>query len=947
MDDNISRDDGDTPAGNLPRNYRQRNAAMRIGIVCFFTCVIAILWAVTLRQIAAERDKTIKDEFVGIGNLALAMEAHAFRTIENVDQALMLIKHNIEQSDRHFSIHSLAAQGLIDESLYHNLVVIDEHGNLVQGTTLPTAAVNFSDRAYFKAIQEQKTDSMLIGEPIVGRITRQWAIPMIRRINKADGSFGGIAYAGVSPESLTGFYRKTALEGRDSLTLVGMDGIVRARLSGGVTSYGQNMAAQPFFARIATSSTGGYIGDGKFDGVRRFVSYRALKNYPLVVLIGTDYDAVMADTNLRRSNYLFGAGIFTLCVLIFCVVIVRFLRNQCNSVVKLAESELHLRATFCQPAVGICHIAPNGDIFEVNEKLCAIAGYRRDELVGMNIRQIVPADDLHDFEADSHTQEKEPYGAYSREHRIVQKDGAQCWVNRGLSPVRDAFGSIRYYIVFLQDITERKTAELQLAHQANFDRLTELPNRILFHDRLNQAINHSHHRHGVVGVVFFDLDRFKVINDTLGHAAGDQLLRLIARRLCECVRTDDTVSRLGGDEFAIVLTSLHCSEDVNTISRKIINAMHAPFQFDGHEVFVTASIGVACSPLDGVDADALMRNADTALFRAKAAGRDNYHLYTADMNAKALQSMELERGLHQALEKDEFAIYFQPQANLATHRIVGAEALLRWLRPGVGVLSPAEFIPILEETGMIVPVGAWVLHAACRQIRAWLDSGIQAVPIAVNLSAKQFQHQDIAALVAEALREYAIPASLLELEITESVAMNSADETIVKLRELKALGVTISIDDFGTGYSSLAYLKRFPVDALKIDRSFVIGLPQDADDAAIARAIITLAHSLRLKVIAEGVENNEQRQFLAALDCDQMQGYLLSPPVPAQEFIALLHRYESYPEDIAVRAHHIAGGSAGSHAAPGAKEPTPDVDNRIAQLLKRRAAACQRKPAVD
>lgn len=892
MNDNISRDDGDAPAGNLPRNYRQRNAAMRIGIVCFFAVMIALLWAVTLHQIGAERDKTIKDEFVGISNLALALEAHAFRTIENVDQALMLIKHNAEQPDHHFSIQSLAAQGLIDETLYHNLVIIDEHGNLVQGTTAPTTAVNFSDRAYFKAIQEQKSDSMLIGEPIMGRITGHWAIPMIRRINKPDGSFGGIAYAGVSPESLTGFYRKTALEGRDSLTLIGMDGIVRARQSGGVTSYGQNMSAQPFFARIATSSAGSFIGDGKFDGVRRFVSYRALKNYPLAVLIGTDYDAVMADTNLRRAQYLFGAGIFTLCVLIFCVVIVRFLRNQCNSVVKLADSELHLRATFCQPAVGICHIAPNGDIFEVNDKLCAIAGYRPDELVGMNIRQIVPAEDLHDFQGDSHAQEAEQTGLYSREHRIVQKCGALCWVNRGLSPVRDAFGSIRYYIVFLQDITERKTAESQLEHQANFDRLTELPNRVLFHDRLGQALNQSLRHQRLIGVLFFDLDRFKVINDTLGHVKGDQLLRLVAHRLCNCVRTGDTVSRLGGDEFAIVLTSLHRPEDAATVSRKIVLAMHDPFEIDGREVFVTASVGVACSPHDGVDADALMRNADTALFRAKAAGRDNYHLYTADMNAKALQYMEMENGLHQALLKNEFVIFFQPKANLSDQRIVAAEALLRWQRPGVGLVSPAEFIPILEETGMIVPVGAWVLQEACRQIRTWLDNGVQVVPIAVNLSAKQFQHQDIAGLVADALREHAIPASLLELEITESAAMHSAEATIVKLRELKALGVTISIDDFGTGYSSLAYLKRFPVDTLKIDRSFVIGLPGDTDDAAIARAIVNLAHSLRLKVIAEGVENQEQQQFLAGLDCDQMQGYLLSPPVPANEFAALLLRHE-------------------------------------------------------
>jgi predicted signal transduction protein with EAL and GGDEF domain len=374
----------------------------------------------------------------------------------------------------------------------------------------------------------------------------------------------------------------------------------------------------------------------------------------------------------------------------------------------------------------------------------------------------------------------------------------------------------------------------------------------------------------------------------LGHGVGDQLLQHVSALLAQCVRGDDTVGRLGGDEFAVILSELAHDEDGSLVAQKIIDALAKPFQIDGNEIIVTASIGITTTPPDSSDADTLVRNADSAMYEAKQVGKNNYQFYTAATNERAKKKLALERDLRQAIMRNEFVLHFQPKVHLVTGRITGMEALLRWQRPGAALVPPAEFIPLLEETGLIVPAGEWVLRAACAQISAWQKGGLTPVPIAVNLSAKQFHQQDICEMVILALREHDVAPEFLELEITESAAMLNAQQTAKTLHELKALGLSIAIDDFGTGYSSLAYLKRFPIDSLKIDRSFVTELPGNEDDASIAQAVITMAHALRLKVIAEGVENEAQLAFLAAHGCDEMQGYFFSRPLPAPQCTEML-----------------------------------------------------------
>lgn len=487
-----------------------------------------------------------------------------------------------------------------------------------------------------------------------------------------------------------------------------------------------------------------------------------------------------------------------------------------------------------------------------------------------------------------------PHGEYNVEYRIVRPDGEVRWIHDQAFPVFDSENRAYRIAGIAADITQRKAAEEKLVHLAHYDALTGLPNRVLFNDRLQQSMTQAQRRSGHTAVVVLGLDRFKIANDTLGQAVGDELLKQVGQRLASCLRKMDTVARLSGDEFGIVLSELPAADNVPVVAQKILDTLAQPFCITGHELFVTASVGISIYAADGEDAQALIRNAGTAMVRAKESGRNNFQFYTAEMNTRTLQRLEMENGLRRAIERQEFLLHYQPKVDLRTGGITGFEALLRWQRPvnnkgqPAGLVSPAEFVPLLEETGLIVPVGEWIIDAACAQIAAWRRAGIEPRPIAINLSARQFTDKNLAETIKRSLETHLIESYLLELEITESSLMNNTEEAIATLKYLKSLGLHISIDDFGTGYSSLSYLKRFPLDALKVDRSFVRDITTDADDAAITLAIISMAHSLGLKVIAEGVETEAQLAFLAAHACEQMQGYYFSKPLPAADCALML-----------------------------------------------------------
>lgn len=459
-----------------------------------------------------------------------------------------------------------------------------------------------------------------------------------------------------------------------------------------------------------------------------------------------------------------------------------------------------------------------------------------------------------------------------------------------LTPIFNEKGVCTHVISLTRDITQRKQFEEKLAYLAYHDDLTGLPNRRLFKDELTKSIEDIATNQNIA-IMFLDLDRFKIVNDTLGHDKGDHLLQIVATRLQQLFRSPSLIARLGGDEFVVLLKQYETLEDVNQTAKQILEAIERPIQIDNHEFYVTASIGIALYDDPDTTADQLMKQADQAMYAAKENGKNNYQYYLKPLDIKRIPRLEMEHYLRKAIEREEFILYYQPVYHIITGNITSMEVLIRWQHPTIGMVSPGEFIPIAEETGLIVPIGEWVLRTACKQNKEWQEQGLPGIPIAVNLSPFQFQQQNIVHQVAHALIETGLDPKYLVLEITESMAMQQVDSVIDKLQELKEMGIKISIDDFGTGYSSLSYLKKFPIDSLKIDQSFVREIVDSPDDTAIVKAIIVLARSLKRTVIAEGVETEEQMSLLRELGCKKMQGYLFSKPIPKQQMEVFLQDY--------------------------------------------------------
>jgi diguanylate cyclase (GGDEF)-like protein/PAS domain S-box-containing protein len=463
-----------------------------------------------------------------------------------------------------------------------------------------------------------------------------------------------------------------------------------------------------------------------------------------------------------------------------------------------------------------------------------------------------------------------------------------------IGSVRNHHGDVSHYFSVFTDITDRKRAEGRIHHLAFFDALTNLPNRSLFNRLVQQSLTEATRSNSCSALLFIDLNRFKPVNDTLGHRVGDLVLQEIANRFRASLRGADVVSRLGGDEFVVAVLDIASRDHASNVAQKLLASLEDPIVIDGNELKLGASIGISIFPEDGHDTETLLRLADIAMYRAKETGGDGFVFFSEDMNRRAVDRLNLETGLRRAIERNELLLHYQPKVSITSGRIVGAEALVRWKHPERGMVPPGEFIPLAEETGLIVQVGTWVLEAACRQARAWQDAGLPVTKIAVNLSARDFS-ASLPERVQNVLARHGIGAEWLELEITEGMLMHNTDKVISMMDEIAALGISLSLDDFGTGYSSLSYLKRFPINTLKIDRSFVINIPDDGDDCAIAGAIISMSKQLKHNVIAEGVESAEQLLFLRTLGCDEIQGYLFSPPVPAEKFEAMVREGRSLP----------------------------------------------------
>jgi diguanylate cyclase (GGDEF)-like protein/PAS domain S-box-containing protein len=558
------------------------------------------------------------------------------------------------------------------------------------------------------------------------------------------------------------------------------------------------------------------------------------------------------------------------------------------------EEALRLRDRAVEASVNPVMIVsatdPDMPLVYVNGAFERVTGYSRDEVIGRNCRILQGTDrDQPELEKIRRAIAEQCDGqALLRNYR---KDGSLFWNKLYVTPVRDPLSSRTTHFVGVQyDITEIKRYQDELEHQANHDALTGLANRNLLKDRLQQSLALAHRYERAFSVAFIDLDNFKLINDSLGHELGDRLLKIAAERLSSCIREGDTVARLGGDEFVLLVTEQEREDTVYHVAQRVMAAISMPFMIEQREFKITCSIGIANFPRDGQDADTLLRNADTAMYRAKDLGRNTFQLYSADMNANFGERLTLETDLWNALERNEFVLCYQPKVDLKTGRIVGMEALLRWHHPSQGMIPPGKFIPVAEESSLIVQIGSWVIHEACAQNKAWQNANLRHVPVAVNISARQLYDRELVEIIRNALETTQLRPEYLEIELTESAVMINVDETINTMARLRGMDVRISLDDFGTGYSSLSYLKRLPVTGLKIDQSFVRDIAYDPDDAAIVRAIVVVAHELMLDVTAEGVETAEQVEFLKTHGCSEAQGYYFARPVTADEMRALLER---------------------------------------------------------
>ncbi|GAO37392.1 hypothetical protein SCT_2813 [Sulfuricella sp. T08] len=827
---------------------------------------------------------------------------------------------------------------------YANVGVALSNGEVVCSALPLPGPVNVADRVFFQ--RAVSTREFSIGDFQIGRIAAKRGIHFGYPLLNADKQVWGVIFVLLDLDPLNESLAGTPhLETGDVAILLDGGGKILAHHPDPANYVGKSMATLPLYKQIQQlQGEGTYDGVG-LDGVRRIFAFAPLFSRPsccAYAVVGIPAERVYAKANhafVRNVLLMLGMGllVLTLAWVGGDMLVLKRVRALSSAARRMGQRDLTVRSglphdeeelgqlarsfdamadnleewqkqvmqssheleklgyrnqlILDSAGEGICGVDREGMITFVNPVAASMLGYQVDELLGLSLHHTVhcrKADGTlfpHE-ECPMHAAIEDGISHQGSDEMLWRKDGSGFYTDYAVIPMLEG-EKVTGAVVTFKDITERKRHEEQLAHQATHDTLTGLANRTILNDRIGLLIERAAREKSVVALLLLDLDRFKEINDSLGHGAGDELLRGMAVRLTDLMRDSDTVARLGGDEF-VILVEMDIADSAIPVAQKILDALTRPFSISGREVFIGASIGISLYPKDGDSGEELLKNADVAMYRAKKRGRNTFRFYNEGMNTNSVERLSLETSLRHAVDNGELLLYYQPQVNLHSGEIIGAEALIRWQHPEMGLVSPAKFIPLAEETGLIFPIGEWVMRTACAQIKAWQGAGVMTPPVAVNLSAHQFRQRHLVKMTTGVLLDSGIDGRYLELEMTESAMMEDADRVIKVLRELKDAGTSISIDDFGTGYSSLSYLKQFAIDKLKVDQSFVREITRDSKDAAIVVAIITMAHSLGLNVIAEGVETEGQLEHLRSHGCDEMQGYFFSRPVPVGDFEQML-----------------------------------------------------------
>lgn len=833
-------------------------------------------------------------------NISAALNEHAMRTFGEADTRLRAAIAEIErrgltatQADER-DLHDILGSSIGSAPLAEGMAVVSPDGWLrASATVYPMPPADSRDREFYAFWRAHREPIMYISRPIRSHSTGRWTIPVTRRVNHPDGSMKMIVSFGVAMAYFDHFYRTLQLGDSSRLALVRRDGRVIMETPLAPRAIDRDMSTTPLFRELDLAPTGVFqIEHSMVDGHAHVIGYASMPHSEIVSTASVARDHVLQSWIARSSQF---AGIGAL----FTMLLLGLLRFSWLKLADLEAAQHRLarrnaelgaaRRRFEELVDGIDGVVweaalPDFRFTYVSGNAEAISGYSADEWVndghfwrnrlstGLDGKQLEPALGL-----------AEPGLLKPMEHRVFAPDGREIWLRSNVMLAGNSTGALQVRGVTI-DVTREKQSELQLFEAIHVDPLTRLPNRRALFERAGHALALAQQGQSIVAIVLIDVDNFNMLNDSLGHARGDEVLVRVAERLKGCLGPTDTLARMGGDEFAIMV------EEVDRVALKVEHLAERIHAACGHKIhlgdrdlYLTVSMGIALFPQDGPDCQALMQNADTALYRAKADGRNGWQFFDRSMARQVEYRLDMDTALRHAIEHEEFRLYFQPQSSLEDGRIVGAEALVRWERSGRGMVPPHEFIHLAEEGGFILSLGDWVLRTACCQAVEWSRAGLP-LRIAVNVSVSQLQQPDFVDQVRHALVLSGLPARRLELEITEGAFVSDVLGALDKLHRIKAMGVELAVDDFGTGYSSLSYLKQMPVDRLKIDQSFVRDIPRDAGDCAIVRAILAMAANLNLQVIAEGVESEEQLEFLRAEGCHEMQGFLLSPAISAESF---------------------------------------------------------------
>jgi diguanylate cyclase (GGDEF)-like protein len=887
-----------------------------VGVFLTFAIAIATGWLVTTR-----RSDDLAENQRAVGELAQVLAEQTARTLQPVDLTLRLMQHQLAnigdpasgelawwRSKAGFD-HLTGLRKSLPQ--VDALVVVDANGQLLNYTRkYPIPQIDLTGREYFPYFKTHDDPGLLVSAPYQTSGDKIWSIALARRVNNAAGGFAGVAVAVVAIAYLEDFYRAVTPDD-GAVTLLRRDGIMLGRYPTLAHQQGFKLPAEAPWYRVVEAGGGFYVTPGYLNHLERLVSVRLLRDFPLVIDISTSPEPVLARWRREAGWLIAGAALAVGVVVMLLWLFGRQVHRLMRSELSLAGRNAELEDGRSKFAAVLGNMSQGVTFFDEQLRLM-VSNQRYAEIYHLTLEQTqvgTVLSDLLDWRVAANT-----FVAMTKDAYLARRAAATA-LNEPFD-VADELTDGRIIAVHYQpmtdggwvatheDITERRQAEANMAFMARHDPLTGLPNRMLFRERLDEAIAGA--GHGCIGALLcLDLDRFKIINDTLGHPVGDALLRAVAQRLLDTARTADTVARLGGDEFAIVQAGLKAPEHAAVLAERIVAAIQEPFEIDGSRIMVAASVGIALAADGRIPSETLLKNADIALYIAKSQGRGGtFRFFRPEMDLKERELRAIEMELRNALPAEAFELYYQPIVDLETEALTGFEALLRWNHPLRGRISPQDFIPIAEETGLIVAIGDWVLRAACREATLWP----RHVDIAVNLSPAQFSGPHLFNSVQRALAESGLSPTRLILEITESVLMQQSDDRLAMLHRFRALGIRVALDDFGTGFSSLGYLRSFPFDKIKIDKSFIRDLDTNTDSRVIVAAVMGLARSFSMTTVAEGIETVAQLAALRDHGCTRGQGYLFSPPVPSDEilgFIGALTGSEALGHEVATETSPV------------------------------------------